>query len=101
MQPVQPVAPVLACKVAAPQLVHAVDPADAEYVPAAQLTHDDKAAWPDCVEYVPAKQLVHALAPACIWYFPAPHAVQADAEAAEYWPAAHAPVAALSPAVAQ
>jgi hypothetical protein len=44
---------------------------------------------------------MQALAPASLWYIPALHAVQAVAEAAEYWPAAHDPVAADRPAVAQ
>ena len=79
----QPVAPALACSDAAPQLVHAVDPADAEYVPAEQPTHDDESACPACVECVPAAQLVQALDPASLWNMPAPHAVHAVAEAAE------------------
>jgi hypothetical protein len=98
---VQPVAPVLACSDAAPQLVHAVEPADAEYVPAAQLTQVVGPDCPDSVEYFPAKHPMQALAPASLWYIPAAHAEHTVAEAAKYWPAAHVPVDADRPEVAQ
>ena len=80
----QPVAPELACSDATPQLVHSVDPADGEYVPAAQFTQVDESSCPGCVEYVPEMQLKQALAPTSLWYIPALHAEQAVAEVAEY-----------------
>jgi len=55
----------------------------------------------DAAEYVPAMQLSQLDEPAVPWKVPAPQPEQTVADDTEYLPAAHAPVTAVSPVVAQ
>ena len=78
MQVLAAVAPVVAEYLPAPQLMQVlavVAPTVGEYVPAPQLVHTLDVVAPTVGEYPPAKQFVHAALPEFVLYLPAKHAV--------------------------
>ena len=87
MQVLAAVAPVVAEYLPASQPMQAlavVAPTVGEYVPAPQLMQVLAVVAPTVGEYVPAPQSVHAAAPVTILYFPATHAVHVPPFGPEY-----------------
>ncbi len=78
--------------------VTAVSPVVEQYEPALQSLHADK---PEVAANEPVEQLEQVVDELEAEYFPTRHDEQTVADAAEYFPAAQAPVTAESPVVAQ